>query len=94
MARRALMHGMRRRILRILNQDQAPRSFRDLSGLFPDASLSQVNYHVLVLADCGSVVVASGGTLTRSFASAVAANPQFAAILRATETLDDSQGPR
>lgn len=92
-SRRALMHGMRRRILRVLNEGDAPQTLQGLATVFPEASLSQVSYHVLVLGDCGSVAASevqhAGGILARSFVSTVAANPQIVAVLQATETMDD-----
>jgi DNA-binding transcriptional ArsR family regulator len=92
-SRRALMHGTRRRILRVLSKGEAPKTLQGLAAMFPEASLSQVSYHVLVLGDCGSVAASevqhAGGTLARSFVSTVAANPQIVAVLRATETMDD-----
>lgn len=92
-ARRALMHGMRRRILRLLHRVDTPRTLREIAQEFPNASLSQVSYHVLVLSDCGSVAIAGiqedGGKLTQSFLSTVAASPQILGVLLATETLDD-----
>ncbi len=91
--RRALMHGMRRRILRTLNQDRSALTLRDLATVFPKASLSTVSYHLLVLGDCGAVAVAgvepAEGTLTRSFVSIIAENTQITAVLGATERLDD-----
>lgn len=54
-ARQALMHGVRRRILRILNQDSVPQTTQDLVKAFPGLSLSSVNYHVLVLEKCGNL---------------------------------------
>jgi hypothetical protein len=83
---------MRRQILRVLHRDGAPQTLRDLSTEFPQATLNQVSYHVLVLSDCGSVAVSSadfaGGASNRSFISAVAENSQVAAILEATEAMD------
>jgi len=91
--RRALIHGMRRRILRTLNQDRSARTLQELASVFPKASLSTVSYHVLVLSGCGVVTVsdAEGAerTLTRSFVSTVADSVQITAVLEATERLDD-----
>jgi hypothetical protein len=63
--------------------------------MFPEASLNTVTYHALVLTDCGCVLIAdvqqARGALIRSFVSNVADNPQFVAILRATEQLDEGR---
>lgn len=92
-ARQALMHGVRRRILRMFNQDATPRTTQGLLKTFPELSLSSVNYHVLVLDECGSLAVsrakATPGSFTRLLTSNVAEDPQLVAILRATESLDD-----
>lgn len=94
-SRLALTHGVRRRILRMLNQDPTPRTTRDLLKTFPGLSLSSVNYHVLVLDECGSLEVSRGkttpGSFTRLVTSNVAEDPQLVAVLRATESLDDGR---
>jgi hypothetical protein len=91
-ARRALMHGVRRQILRMVNHDQTPRTTRDLAPAFPGATLQAVTYHVLVLEECESLRVCSveqaHGTLIRSFVSNVADDAQIAAVLQATEQMD------
>jgi DNA-binding transcriptional ArsR family regulator len=89
----ALMHGVRRGILRMLNQGPIPRTTQDLLETFPGLSLSSVNYHVLVLDECGSLTVSRGkaapGGFTRLLISNVADDPQLVAVLRMTESLDD-----
>jgi hypothetical protein len=91
--RQALMHGVRRRILRMFNQDPTPRTTQDLLKTFPGLSLSSVNYHVLVLGECGSLMAsrvrATPGSFTRLLTSNAADDPQLVAVLRATESLDD-----
>lgn len=91
-ARRALMHGMRRRILRILG-DATPRTAKDLLATFPGVSLGTITYHALVLGECGSVTASAlkpvNGNCARSFVSNVAGNAQYVAVLGATEPLDD-----
>jgi DNA-binding transcriptional ArsR family regulator len=91
--RRALTHGMRRRILRTLNQDRSALTLQELATVFPKASLSTLSYHVLVLRDCGAVAIAgvepAEGTLARSFVAVIAENTQITAVLDATERLDD-----
>jgi hypothetical protein len=94
-ARRALMHGMRRCILRTLNRAQVPRTTGDLLTTFPEATLKTVAYHVCVLEDCEALAVShveqTRGGLTRSFVSSVAGDAQIIAILRATERMDDAR---
>ena len=89
------MHGMRRRILRALNDDRSPQTLSALGAMFPEAGLSQVSYHVLVLGDCGSVAVVddrhAGEVLARAFVSTVAENPQIVAALQATEKMDEAR---
>jgi hypothetical protein len=91
--RLALMHGVRRRILRMLNQDSTPQATHDLVRKFPGLSLSSFNYHVLVLDQCGSLTASRGkktpGGFARLLISNVADDPQLVAALRATESLDD-----
>jgi DNA-binding transcriptional ArsR family regulator len=91
--RQALMHGVRRRILRMLNQEPIPRTIQELIKGFPGLSLSSVNYHVLVLDECGSLTASRGkatpGSVARLLISNVADDPQLVAVLRATESLDD-----
>jgi len=91
-ARRALMHVIRRRILRALSQEQTPQTPQDLHATLRRDRLATINYHLLVLGDCGSVAVArieqDRGANARSFVSNVANDAQYAAVLRATEQLD------
>ena len=90
--RRALMHGLRRCILRTLNQAQAPLTTADLLSTFPGVTLQTVSYHACVLEDCGAVegsLEQVPGGLTRSLVSRVAENPQIVAVLQATERLDE-----
>ena len=91
--RQALMHWVRRRILRMLNQSPTPRTIQDLQKTFPGLSLSSVNYHVLVLDECGSLTVsrvnATPGSPIRLLASNAADDPRLVAVLRATVLLDD-----
>lgn len=94
-SRLALMHGVRRRILRTFNQDPAPRTTLDLLATLPGLSLSSVNYHVLVLGECGSLTVSKVKVAPESFIRLlrpnIADDPQLAAVLRATESLDDAR---
>jgi DNA-binding transcriptional ArsR family regulator len=92
-ARRALTHVVRRRILRAFSEDPTPRTPEDLQMAFPGDRLATINYHLLVLGDCGSVTVSrveqARGTAVRSFVSNVTGDAQYVAVLRATERLDD-----
>lgn len=94
-AKHALMHPMRRRLLRVLNEDLTPRTALDLRTTFPGVSLSVINYHLLVLEDCESLTVSrlgqTRGTFARSFVSNVTDNAQYVVVLRATELSDDAR---
>lgn len=94
-SRLALMHGVRRRILRTFDQDPAPRTTLDLLATLPGLSLSSVNYHALVLGDCGSLTVSKVEVVPESFIRLLRPNigddPRLAAVLRATESLDDAR---
>jgi len=89
------MHGVRRRILRMFNQDPTPRTAQDLLKTLPGLSPNSLNYHVIVLGECGSLTVsrvkATPGRFTRLLASNVAEDPQLVAVLRATESLDEGR---
>ncbi len=93
--RRALMHGMRRCILRTVNRDPAPLTMKDLQTTFPGATLHTVAHHVRVLEDCGALAVShverTRGNLIRSFVSSVAGDARIGAALRVTERLDDAR---
>jgi hypothetical protein len=77
----------------MFSQDPTPRTPQDLLKAFPGLNLSSVNYHVLVLDECGSLTVsrvkATAGSLIHLLTSNVADDPQLVAVLRATESLDD-----
>ncbi len=94
-AERALMHGMRRCILRTVNREPTPLTTKDLQTTFPGATLQTVAYHVRVLEDCGALAVSqverTGGSLTRSLVSSVADDARIGAALRVTERLDDAR---
>jgi hypothetical protein len=91
--RHALMHGLRRRVLRAFIEDPVPKTAKDLAPAFPGVTLQTINYHVFVLAQCGSLVVSRGeqtqGTLARSFVANVVDDAEVVGALRATEQLDD-----
>jgi hypothetical protein len=93
-ARRALMHGIRRCILRAFDEVPIVQTTRDLMPTFPGATLQTITYHVLVLEECGSLTVShiaqDRGSFTRSFVSNVANNAEVVAVLQATERLDDA----
>jgi hypothetical protein len=93
--RRALGHPIRRGILRELHRDDStPRTPSDLLPLFPGASRATITYHANILCDCGSATATATatkrGTITRSFVSDVVGNPEYQAVLAATEQLDTS----
>jgi hypothetical protein len=94
-AGRALMHGMRRCILRTVNREPTPLTTKDLLTTFPGATLQTVDYHVRVLEDCGALAVSqverTRGSLTRSLVSSVADDARIGAALRVTERLDDAR---
>ena len=56
-AKHALMHATRRRILRALSEGRAVRTPKELLRVFPGVGLDVINYHLLVLEDCGSLAV-------------------------------------
>jgi hypothetical protein len=91
--RHALMHGMRRCILRAFDEVPIVQTTRDLMPTFPGVTLQTITYHVLVLEEFGSVTVShieqGRGSFSRSFVSNVANNPEVVAALQATERLDD-----
>lgn len=93
----ALNHPLRREILRALNQSEAPRSAGELvTASLPKTGVTLINYHAGVLENCEVVRVAesepNGEGITRRYASNVANDPQIAAILDATEPLDNLDG--
>lgn len=91
--RRALMHRIRRRILRELRGDPTPRTTRDLLATFPGVTLQTITYHVLVLEECGGLMVShikqAGGSYARFFGSSIGCDPVVLTVLQATERLDD-----
>jgi hypothetical protein len=93
--KRALRHSMRRRILRTLNRDLVPWTADELAAIFPGCGLSIVNYHVLVLEDCGAVSVSylepQRGRLLRTYVTNVSDNPEIASALQATIELDEGR---
>jgi DNA-binding transcriptional ArsR family regulator len=93
---RALDHSTRRQILRALTHDADRLTLVDLSEAIPDASISTIGYHLLILEESGMVSVsrvltAPGGT-ERGFASTIADNQTVAAALGAMLALDILDG--
>jgi DNA-binding transcriptional ArsR family regulator len=93
----ALNHPLRREILRSLNQSEGPRSAGEIAtGSLPKTGVTLINYHATVLETCEVVRVAetesNGESHARRYASNVAGDPQIAAILGATEPLDNLGG--
>ncbi len=91
--RRALIHRIRRGILRALRRDPAPKTTRDLLLIFPGVTLQTIAYHVLVLEECGSLTVAhieqSPGNFARFLHSSIGCDPEILMVLNETERLDD-----
>jgi hypothetical protein len=90
---RALRHWMRRRIVRTLNQDLNPWTPGDLLPTLPGANLSSLNYHALVLEDCGIVTLShvkpNRGGFVRAYVSNAPDNTEVVSILRATQQQDE-----
>ena len=90
----ALNHPLRREILRALNQCDGPRSAGEIATeCLPKTGVTLINYHAAVLETCEIVRISeeepNGQGLTRRYASNVANDTQIAAILGATEPLDN-----
>jgi DNA-binding transcriptional ArsR family regulator len=90
----ALNHPLRRSILRALNQSDGPRSAGEIATeSLPKTGVTLINYHAAVLETCDIVRIAeddpNGQSLARRYSSNVANDPQIAAILGATEPLDN-----
>lgn len=90
----ALNHPLRREILRALNHSEGPRSAGEIaSQSLPKTAVTLINYHAAVLETCEIVRVTedepNGASFARRYASNVANDPQIAAILGATESLDN-----
>jgi DNA-binding transcriptional ArsR family regulator len=90
----ALRHPLRRRILRELAIEEDPLSPRELADTL-HAPLTNVAYHVRVLADCAAVVLVrtqpAGGSMQHFYSSAVEA-PWARQILGLDENENDEGG--
>ncbi len=88
----ALDHPIRREILRNLGRSQGGRRVSDLAADLPRLGLSQVSYHLRVLAGSGVVGLAdSDGPVGGQTVYVVAAldHPQAQAVLDATQDGDE-----
>jgi DNA-binding transcriptional ArsR family regulator len=93
----ALNHPLRREILRALNHSDGPRSAGEIATQsMPKTGVPLITYHAAVLETCDIVRIAenepSGQSFARRYASNVANDTQIAAILGATESLDNLGG--
>ena len=87
----ALRHPMRRRILRRMD-DEVAISPRELSRLLHEP-LSNVSYHVRVLAECGAVVLAATKPVRGSMQHFYRLNVEVDWVRSALEAEDDSAQP-
>jgi DNA-binding transcriptional ArsR family regulator len=89
----ALRHPLRRDILRQLAGEEA-LSPREIAGIL-DKPLSNVSYHVRVLADCDAVVLVrtrpAGGSMQHFYRSAIE-SPWAQLILGLTDGRGSSEG--
>lgn len=91
--RHALDQPVRRRILRVLNDSDGPRSPEEITLLIlPQPALSFVSYHVRVLVATGCAQQAGtregDGRVVPLYASSVAENRNVLSVLQATRQLD------
>lgn len=98
--RRALDNPTRRRILRHLSNVPSPTTLPDLAIAVSGASISTVAYHVMILDECGCVLVTvlpadnaddANGDRPRSFAANLGTKRPVLIALEATEELDERQ---
>jgi DNA-binding transcriptional ArsR family regulator len=87
---KALRHPMRRRILRTMGEETI--SPYELSNAL-EAPLSNVSYHVRVLADCGAVVLTSTKPVRGSMQHFYRLNVEVDWVRSALEAEDDSAQP-
>lgn len=87
--RDALNHPVRRQILRTLIASGRPLAAAEIvaAGL-PNASLSTVAYHALVLEGTGGVSRAAGDAPPR-YTTDLSSNPEIVALLEATRRADE-----
>lgn len=84
----ALDHPVRREILRGLNGRGRARTPAELAARLAPLSLSQINYHLQVLAGGGAIVGSGGDGGGAPYLSDVSDKPQVIAVLQATERAD------
>jgi DNA-binding transcriptional ArsR family regulator len=87
---KALRHPMRRRILRTMGEETI--SPHELSKTL-DAPLSNVSYHVRVLAECGAVVLTATKPVRGSMQHFYRLNVEVGWVRSALEAEDDSAQP-
>lgn len=90
--RDALNHPVRRQILRTLIGSGRPLAAAEIvaAGL-PNASLSTVSYHALVLEGTGGVIRTAGPTPPR-YTTDLSSDPEIVALLEATRSADENGG--
>lgn len=88
----ALSHPLRREIVRILNTDGRPRTLDGLSAALPSFTVSEVNYHVLVLRGAGVIISDSTAPAPsgrhRAYRSVIAEDASVLAVMRVNERSD------
>jgi hypothetical protein len=91
----ALDHPVRREVLRGLNRSERSRSISEIGAELPAFRLGQLNYHLQVLRQSGTVASepadAGMGQVRAQYGSEVAGDGQVRAVLRATEQWDREQ---
>ena len=94
---RALNHDLRRRILRLLNEEEEPLS-PVMIGKRLKVRLGNVSYHVGVLRRLGAVTKTGQrpvrGAMEHFYISAVKENEPVRALLEATKESDETSGSR
>jgi DNA-binding transcriptional ArsR family regulator len=89
--RDALNHPVRRQILRTLIASGRPLAAAEIvSAGLPNASLSTVAYHALVLEGSGGV--SADGDAPPHYTTDLSANPEIVALLESTRRADESGG--
>jgi DNA-binding transcriptional ArsR family regulator len=92
---RALGHPTRRRILRALDGTGEAWTLEELGAAIAGTPISTVSYHVLVLEECGSVLVTVAlpeSQRSQRFASAVGDDATIREVLDRTRAEDEQQG--
>jgi DNA-binding transcriptional ArsR family regulator len=91
---RALRHEIRRRLLRTLNQYRVPWVAHELATTLPGCNISTINYHALVLEECGAITVSylelQNGRIVRAYSTNVADDAEVTSTLEATSRQDET----